>query len=394
MGTPQALVWEGNPGPVSGSTPFGLFDEQTTFQNDAPRFANYASKKLGYPTIEVELTSGSFYSALETAIMEYSKQVNEFNIRENLINLQGSSVDTNFTHNNAAMNTTNLSQIIRLATPYGTEAGSGGNIPLYSGSIEIQEGQQDYDLKELWADVSASGETMEIKRVYHYAIPAVSRYFDPYAGTGMTSQGVMDSFGFGGMSPAITFTMMPIYADLLRMQEIEMSNDIRKSHYSFQLRPLNKLRILPIPTGNYNLYFDYILEEDRNDPYSRGYTGSQASGTGSVADFSNAGFEWMNYDNINSVGKQWIYEYAFAESVQMLGYVRGKYSGIPIPDGEVSLDGDTLRSEAESDKTALIEQLRESLEESGKQRQMEKSQMQSEFLVESLKKIPLKVYIG
>jgi len=132
---------------------------------------------------------------------------------------------------------------------------------------------------------------MEIKRVYHYDIPAVSRYFDPYGGTGMASQGMLDSFGFGTMSPAITFTMMPIYADLLRMQAIEMSRDVRKSHYSFQIRPFNKLRLFPIPTSDYTLYFDYILEEDRNDPSGRGYTGSLASGTGSVADFSNAGFE-------------------------------------------------------------------------------------------------------
>jgi hypothetical protein len=132
---------------------------------------------------------------------------------------------------------------------------------------------------------------MEIKRIYHYDIPAVSRYFDPYAGIGMSSQTAMEMFGFDNMSPAITFVMMPIYADLLKMQAIEMSRDIRRSHYSFQLRPINNLRIFPIPTSNYKLYFDYILEEDRNDPYGRGYTGSLASGTGSVADFSNAGFE-------------------------------------------------------------------------------------------------------
>lgn len=394
MGTPQALVWVGNPGNISGSTPFGLFDNQVTFQSDGPRFANFGARKLGYPTIEVEITSGSFYTAFETAIMEYSRQVNEFNIRENLMNLQGAPSSSNFTHNNVAMNTTNLSQLIRLATPYGTEAGSGGNIPLYSGSVSIIQDQQDYDLNVLWGAVSASGDTMEIKRVYHYDIPAVSRYFDPYGGVGMTSQAMLDSFGFGAMSPAITFTMMPIYADLLRMQEIEMSRDMRKSHYSFQIRPFNKLRIFPIPTSNYTLHFDYILEEDRNDPAGRGYTGSLANGTGSVADFSNAGFEWMDYNNINTVGKQWIFQYAFAESVQMLGYVRGKYSGIPIPDGEVQLDGDTLRSEAESDKTALIEQLRESLEESGKRRQMEKSLEEADFLLENLKKIPLGIYIG
>jgi len=77
-----------------------------------------------------------------------------------------------------------------------------------------------------------------------------------------------------------------------------------------------------------------------------------------------------------------------------LGNVRGKYSGIPIPDGEVQLDGDTLRSEAEAEKGILIEQLRESLEESGKRRQLERSQEEAEFLVDNLKKIPLKIYIG
>lgn len=394
MGTPQAEVWTPNPGPISGSTPFGLFDTQVTFQIDGVKFANFASTKLGYPTVEVELTSGSFYTAFERSIMEYSRQVNEFNIRENLINLQGASTSTNFTHNNVAMNTTNLSQIIRLATPYGTEAGSGGNIPLYSGSIQIIAGQQDYDINTLWGSVSASGDTMEIKKIYHNDIPAVSRYFDPYIGTGLGAGSIADTFGFDNMSPAITFTMMPIYGDLLRMQEIEMSRDVRRSHYSFQLRPFNILRLFPIPTSNYTLYFDYILEEDRNDPSSRGYTGSLTSGTSSVADFSNAGFEWMDYNNINSVGKQWIIEYAFAESIQILGHIRGKYGSIPIPDGEITLDGDTLRSEAESNKQILIEQLRESLEESGKRRQMEKSQEESEFLMESLKKIPLKVYIG
>jgi len=185
--------------------------------------------------------------------MQYSRQVNEFNIRENLINLQGSPATTNFTHNNVAMNTTNLSQIIRLATPYGTEAGSGGNIPLYTGSISVIAGQQDYDLNVLWGAVSASGDTMEIKKIYHNDIPAVTRFFDPYAGTGMASQGMTDAWGFGGMSPAITFTMMPIYADLLRMQEIEMSRDVRWSHYSFQIRPFNKLRLFPIPTSNCTL---------------------------------------------------------------------------------------------------------------------------------------------
>jgi len=177
MGTPQALIWTGQAGAITtGSTSFDLFNTQADFIDDAPKFANYAAKKFGYPTIEVELTSGSIYDALELSVMEYSRQVNEFNIRENLINLQGTSVDTNNTHNSNAMNATNLSQIIKLAKPYGAEVGSGGHIPLHSGSIMLETGVQDYDLNALYAAVSESGKTIEIKRIYHYQIPAMSRY--------------------------------------------------------------------------------------------------------------------------------------------------------------------------------------------------------------------------
>jgi len=333
------------------------------------------------------------YDALEFATMEYGRQVNEFNIRENLINMQGSSVETDNTHNNSSMNTTNLSQIIRLAKPYGTEVGSGGNIPLYSGSIEITAQQQDYDLKALYADVSESGKTIQVKRIYHNQVPAMSRYFDPYSGMGLDSHGVMDAFGMTGMSPAITYTVMPLNADMLRIQQIEMARDVRQSAWSFQMRGINNLRLFPVPRFPTTLWFDYILVEDRDDPTAAGY-GGQASSTGSVADFSNAGFGWMDYNNINTVGRQWIYAYAFADCKERLGNVRGKYSGIPIPDGEVQLDGDSLRSEADSDKGILIEQLRESLEESGKRRQMERAQEEGEFLIENLKKIPLKIYIG
>ena len=392
MGTPQALIWTGQAGAITtGSTSFDLFNTQADFIDDAPKFANYAAKKFGYPTIEVELTSGSIYDALELSVMEYSRQVNEFNIRENLINLQGTSVDTNNTHNSNAMNATNLSQIIKLAKPYGAEVGSGGHIPLHSGSIMLETGVQDYDLNALYAAVSESGKTIEIKRIYHYQIPAMSRYWDGASGMGADPRAITDIFGMPGMSPAIKFTLQPISYDITRMQQIEMSRDVRRSAYSFQLRGRNVLRVLPVPRDDVSLWFDYIVEEDRSDPVAAGLV---SSSTGSVADFSNAGFGWMNYNNINTVGRQWIYAYAFADCMGRLGNVRGKYSGIPIPDGEVQLDGDTLRSEAEAEKGILIEQLRESLEESGKRRQLERSQEEAEFLVDNLKKIPLKIYIG
>ena len=78
----------------------------------------------------------------------------------------------------------------------------------------------------------------------------------------------------------------------------------------------------------------------------------------------------------------------------MLGIIRSKYGTIPIPNSEVSLDGDTLRAEAAAEKEQLIEQLRENLEQTSRKALMEARRDESEFEQETLKKVPYPVYIG
>jgi hypothetical protein len=96
-----------------------------------------------------------------------------------------------------------LNQVIRLSEQYGSEAGSGGNIEYYTGSIDVVKGQQDYDLKAWASSSGVDGEYgIEIKRVFYESNPAIVRYYDPYSGTGFGYQNLFDSFGFGGMSPA------------------------------------------------------------------------------------------------------------------------------------------------------------------------------------------------
>ena len=58
---------------------------------------------------------------------------------------------------------------------------------------------------------------------------------------------MLDGFGFGGMTPAVQFMMMPVYADILRMQAIEFNDQIRKSAHTFNIVN-NKIRIFPNPT--------------------------------------------------------------------------------------------------------------------------------------------------
>ena len=181
-----------------------------------------------------------------------------------------------------------------------------------------------------------------------------------------------------------------MYDDMLRMQAIEFNDVVRKSAFSFELIN-NKLRIFPKPTNTaaYNLYFHYILTEDRNQPYK-----NLASASAQISDFSNVPYDNMDYKQINDPGKQWIRKYTIALTKELLGGIRSKYASIPIPGGEVSVDGDTLRTEAASEKEILISQLREDLEQASRRNMLERQKDESEFQLITINNVPLNIYIG
>ena len=382
----QEPIWPGSGSAVSGNTPFGFYDTDSEFQTEAPKFADWCAKRLGYPLMNVELQDKQFYACLEESVSEYSAQINQFNIKDNLLSLQGQSTSSNLTHKRV---TPNLGRSVFLSQAYGTEAGVGGLVEVKSGSVDVISGSQSYDLNALWADVSESGNAIELQRVFYEETPAVQRYFDPYAGTGAGTMNLLDQFGFGNYSPAVTFLMMPVYADMLRLQAIELNDQIRKSAYSFQLRN-NKLRIFPRPDSDYKLHFEYVVRSDRDNVLITEYSGSSDV----ISDFSNVPYDNMKFTNINDVGKQWIRKYGLALTKELLGIVRSKYGAIPIPGAETSLDGDTLRSEASAEKEALVTQLREILEQTSRKALMEADKDESEFLQEKLRKVPYPIYIG
>ena len=386
------VIWAGSSSFSSGNTPYGFYDSDTEFSGSGnhsiDKFADWSAKRLGYPIVEVELQDVQFYACYEEAITEYSAQVNQFNIRDNMLALQGQetgsgATKTDLTHRKL---TPTIGRNIQLAEQYGSEAGVGGTVDFKTGSIEITSGSQVYDLDALYAQVSESGNAIEIRKVHYEGSPAITRYFDPYAGTGDGSYNMLDSFGFGNSSPAVQFMMMPMYADILKVQAIEFNDQIRKSAYSFELRN-NKLRIFPNPTSTYKLHFDYIVKKDRNNTL-------QGTSDGVITDFSNAPFNNMTFANINEVGKQWIKKYGLALCKELLGTIRSKYASLPIPGAETTLDGDTLRTEAATEKETLVTQLREMLEQMSRKALLEADKDEAEFLNEKLNKVPIPIFIG
>jgi len=331
--------------------------------------------------MEVELQDLNFYAAFEEAITEFSNQINMYNAKDYMLTLVGTSTNVNLTNR---VISPNLGRTITMAKNYGSEAGSGGNVDWKKGYIDLIPGQQTYDLDALWADIHESGSEIEVKRVYHDFTPAIVRYFDPYVGTGAGTQQLLDSFGWGSYSPAVSFLVMPLYADLLRMQAIEMNDMIRKSSYTFELRN-NKLNLFPIPTTEIKMWFEYIVTAERNDVLK--------TPTGSISDLSNMPYDRMVFGNIKAMGQQWIYKYTLAIAKEMLGLVRGKYSAVPIPGETVTLNGTDLITQGREDKLALVTDLKELLISMGRQAQMEQEQAIATAMQSQLNKVPLYIYI-
>ena len=384
----QEAIWPGSGSAVSESTPFGLYDNDSEFQTEAPQVAIWCAKRLGYPIMDVELQDNQFYACLEEAISEYGAQVNQFNIRDNLFHLKGQSTGSNFTHKRVKPT---LGETIFISEEYGQEAQVGGSLEVKRTAVSINSGSQTYNLNELVSDVSESGASIEVRKVHYEARPAVTRYFDPYASTGFGTYNMLDGFGFGSYSPAITFVLQPIYADLLRIQAIEFNDQIRKSAYSFEIKN-NQMRIFPIPTASGSVWVEYVKTSDRDNPLRTRHSGSNDDTV--VSDYSNVNYDFMTYSNINDVGKQWIRKYTLALAKELLGIIRSKYGNIPIPNAEVSLDGETLRAEATAEKEQLIEQLRENLEQTSRKALMEAQKDESDFQQETLRKVPYPIYIG
>jgi hypothetical protein len=375
-------IYPGSSSFCPGSTPFGFYDNDYQFQIDADKVVTFCARRLGYPIMEVELQDINFYTAFEEAITTYGNELYAFQVRDNLLNALGAPVSSVLNH---SILTPTMAGVIKLTQQYASEAGVGGNVTWHSGSIPLTAGIQDYDLSKWATDNNIAG-GIEVKRVFHYGPPAVTRFYDPYAGTGLGTQNLMDSFGFGAYSPSVNFVLMPVNYDIQVIQAIEFNDTVRKSAYSFELIN-NQLRIFPIPDREINLWFQYIKIDERA-------AAAVQNAPGQVTNVSNINFKNPNYTQINSIGRQWIFEYTLALCKEMLGYIRGKYSNIPIPNKEVALNQSDLLSAAKDERVALIERLRAYFDETSRQALLARKQAESDSAMSELGKSPMQIYIG
>ena len=382
-------IYPGSSSFSPGLTPFGFYDYDIQFQADADKLVTYCARRLGYPLTDIELQDLNFYAAFEDAITIYGNEVYSYQIRDNMLSLEGAPTSA---YVNNALITPNMGTIIKLSQQYAAEAGAGGNITYYSGALALAPGKQTYDLKE-WAISQSISGGIEIKTVFYQDLPAINQMYAPFGGFaglgGLPAAGIYGGMYGGGYGGG--YLMMPVAYDAGVIQGLELSNTIRLSNYTFEIVN-NNIKIFPIPTDNDVrqgfLWFEYIKTEDR---YANSIT---QTGGDKVTNVSNAPYDYPTYSLINSVGRSWIFDYALALCKEMLGYVRGKYGTIPIPGREVTLNQADLLTAATAEKQALVERLRAYLDETSKRSLLERRAQESDFKRQEINNVPMVIYIG
>jgi len=391
-------IWPGSSSFHPGDTPFGFYDKDPAFEKDADKVCTFVTRRLGYPLVEIELQAINIYAAFEEAVTVYGNELYAYKIRENYLTLEGAPTSIDIEE---SIVTPNLGRIIDYSEQYGAEAGTGGNVPWRKMAVPLTASVQDYDLDALAAqDGFTQSNDIEIMRVFYEAPPASALFMNSYDGFGFglggsVAAGIDGVGGLGGFGYGGGYLMMPLNYDMQIIQQIELNDMVRISNYSFEMHD-NVLRVFPVPgydnvisgsTGCGNMWVEFMLKSERS-------SASIVEAYDKIKMVSGVPYQNPDYKQINSVGRSWIFEYTLALCKEMLGYVRGKYSSIPIPNAEVNLNQGDLISAATAEKTALIERLRTYLDETSRQALLNRRASEAESKMIELQQVPYTIYIA
>ena len=395
-------IWPGSSSFHPGDTPFGFYDNDPTFEKDADKVCTFVTRRLGYPLVEIELQAINIYAAFEEAVTIYGNELYAYKIRENYLTLEGapSSIEID-----EAIVSPNLGRIIDYSEQYGSEAGTGGNVPWHKLAVPLTASVQDYDLNALaYQSGFTEPNDIEIMRVFYETPPASALMAQAYDGFGFglggsVAAGIDGVGGLGGFGYGGGYLMMPLNYDMQVIQQIELNDMIRVSNYSFEMHN-NVLRVFPIPgsggnAGNVsgsevgvgNMWVEFMSKSQRS-------SASIVEAYEKIKYVSGVPYKNPKYDEINSVGRSWIFEMTLAICKEMLGYVRGKYETIPIPNAEITLNQADLIAAAREEKEALLASLRSFFDETSREKLLERRTMESNFVMEELDRVPRVIYIG
>jgi hypothetical protein len=381
---------------LSGSTNLSSLSAESS---EMVRFVRY---KLGEPKLTVELDNSQIIAAFEESNLEYSRILHTIQISNNFATMFGLNRDYDNHDLKNQLPAETFSFLRKYTQNFGafSDTPVGGTIEKRKGYLETVIGQQDYNIFSELTDeqssktlagyinsssLSANNALPKISKLYHYPQVGLFRYFDPWSNMNVLNQSFQfESYTLGGQ-----YYLMPVWNDILRGQIFKQSDLVRRSNFSYNFVG-NTLSIFPTPRNSFKIWFDWYLDPDPFNPLSA-LTGS-ASGQAiqnKVNALWNVPISDIKYEEMNPVARQWIRQYTVAVCKEMLGLIRNKFASVPIPNGDVTLNGSDLVQQGREDMSKLKEELRTELEQFKKENLMEKEAKMMEMTYNQLKFFPL-----
>ncbi|MBT7564145.1 MAG: hypothetical protein HN621_05615 [Porticoccaceae bacterium] len=373
---------------TSNPTPFSAFDSDTDFQTEADSMFTFVKRKLGDDILSVELTKKQVWACFEESVFEFGKFVNEYMTKSQLSNMLGGSTGS-MSGSEGRFPRETLEFLMRKAEPYATHAAIGGSHNVISGSLLMSASKQDYDIYDELVNASGTRifdtqthkSKMRIFEVYHFNPQAAYRFFDTTSAINYLN----NEFSFESFTPETVFYVLPVFEDVLRAGQMDISNRVRRSNFSYQLIG-TKLRLFPRPTEASDDKKLWLRVGFVNDGLSTPFEDATMDGISSP---HNLPYGNIDFSNINSMGRQWIRQYTLGCCKEVLGLVRSKFSSIPIPNGDLQLNGGDLISAGKEEKERLRTELREMFDSLTYDKLIEAQATEATNITTILKTVPI-----
>lgn len=359
----------------------------------------FVKRRLGDDVLSVELTKKEIWACFEEACVEYARLVHEMKIQSELVNVLG--LPTGSTDLTNIYPRQSLEFLIRQAEPYATEAYLGGSYDAQLGYINLIGGKQDYNIytdildavsgSNLWLGIpSASRGKMRIVEVFHFEPLAAQQSL---LNASNITNFLATNFNYESYVNSTVFYTLPVFEDVLRRGMLETAFRVRRSNFSYDIIGSN-LRIYPIPSTDLQLgkLFVKVFAKPNNslDPSAIGAgTGFTDSTLYGISGPSNVPLDNLPFSTITQPGRQWIRQYTLALARETLGLIRSKFDTIPIPNADLKLNGDSLKTDAREDQNRLRDQLVEWLSKLTNQALLEAQAALATSLQTQLKFVPM-----
>ena len=341
---------------------------------------------LGAPLRGVELEDEMLDTAIELAILDYGQYVQDWLIENQWSSLYGQDLDV------ISLTSAFLTRDLSFETSF-TYA--------YSKIVGLQAGGP-YQLKQDYFNLSADTQIYqipagrEINEIMWYNRAELNESFiDPMLGAfggGAFGGGV----GMAQMSVQGSYFLMPAFDILLRMQDRNLKNSLiggeRNSRITAGAGGIHGpkyVHLYNVPGGRFDFggiqmnneriwywYYD-SGPENRDD--------CLAANKDIVLLPSDVTLDEMTFMELNPPAQAWVRRYFFAKAKEMLGRVRGKFSGnLKTPDSELTMEYADLLSESKDEIAKLVEELMSRLERLRNDKMLERKALEAESLNKSL----------